>query len=1034
MKSGKNWGSVGHRFLKPQGHFGWKVLLAGLLFSFFSAHVSGQPGRNYPRFRRFGIQEGLSTSAVTRIVQDKEGKIWIGTHDGLNCLYGNYFETFFQDRKSDKGLSQSAISDLAIDRNGFMWIACYGGGINRMNPITRQFVPVPEKIRSIPWKQANCIAEDPQGNIWMGFYEGLLVYNPVRETLTRIENVPGFPAGFPVLKLAFDQKGHAFAATPFDGIGVFSIDQASFLSRIPLTAFGSGGSGVEFFHQLLSGKDQVLACSQAGLFEIAQGQNGPQVSKPLPQVTSECQAYLRDAQGRTWLAFASGKLDIFERSGQPLLPLTLDSRQFPGGRINELFQDRWGGIWVGSTEGLSYSHPQLGKFQSWSFDDKRLASCPKIVWSVFTEDDQNFLLGSDNGFFRFDAASGSLKAIPFSPPFENAIVYSQVRTRKGSLLLGTSDGLFEWTGQGSPLHKCPQVNGLVSSILELGDGNLLVGCYDEQGIFLLNEKLEVLDRYVHEKGKESLLNNSINTLIKGEEGGVWIGTDQGISGFFPRTGKFDNSLWERIKKGRNISSLVYGLVDLPDQFWIGTYGSGILVVDKKTLEISEIGIAEGLPNESVYQLREVDGHIWASTNQGLCQIMLPGKKVQVFTEGDGLQSREFNHYASFQNPRSGRTYFGGLYGFDEVSQVVPPENRTPPRMVLSSTRQLTNQGDVQLPYPDSARVWKLDHDRNNLELEFSALNYLMPEKNQYAYSLNHADKIQLGTKNKITLLNLRPGEYTLEIFGSNNDGVWSVKPLELRFEVSPPFWQTWWFRSLVVFTAGLLLFWIVRLYLRSRLREQTLALERMEAVRKERNRISAEMHDDLGAGITSIKMMTELLQLRYGNLPGPELEKIARRSDELVENLNTIVWALNDRNDRVDHMLAYFRSYITSRFEEVPIQLSIEMQLSPEAAVKEISGENRRHLFLVVKESIHNLMKHSEASQANVLLKATAGSLLFRIADNGKGFRGEETIMGNGLKNLRERARALGGSIRFLNENGFVTELEVPLYNERVIA
>lgn len=988
---------------------------------------------NYPRFRHFGNQDGLSTSAVTRIVQDKEGKIWIGTHDGLNCLYGDYFETFFQDRKTGKGLSQSAISDLTVDQNGLLWIATYGGGINRMDPISRQFLPLPPQLRSIPWKQANCVAEDPQGNIWMGFYEGLLVYRPSDGKVIRMEKVPGFSGGFPVLKLAFDRQGHAFAATPFQGLAVFSTQPIRLLERVPVQAFGSGGSGLEFFHQLISGKDHVVACSQAGLFELSLNSGRARVEKSQPEVNTECLAYLRDAQARTWVAFPTGKLEIHEKEARQIVPLAFDSRLFPGGRVNELFQDRWGGIWVGSTEGLSYSHPQLGKFPSWSFDDKRLTHCPKIVWSIFTEDDRHFLLGSESGLFRFDSQIGSLSSVSFPPAYVNAIVYSSIRTRSGRLLLGTSDGLFELKNQ-EPIHLCPAITGLVSTILELGDGSLLVGCYDEQGIYLLDRNLNLVRHFLHEKGKESLINNSINTLIKGEEGGVWIGTDLGLSGFFPKTGKFDNSLWERIQKGRNTSSLVYALLDLPDQFWIGTYGSGILMVDKRTLEVKEIGLAEGLPNESVYQLREVDGHVWASTNQGLCRILLPSFKVQVFTEGDGLQSREYNHYASFQNLESGRTYFGGLYGFDEVSRLSPPDNHIPPRMVLSSARLLTNTGNVRLPHPDSGSVWTLSHDRNNLELEFSALNYLMPEKNQYAYSLNHSSRISLGTKNKITLLNLRPGDYTLEIFGSNNDGIWSVKPLQIRFEIQAPLWQTLWFRALAVFSLGLLLFWIVRLYLRSRLREQTLALERMEAVRKERNRISAEMHDDLGAGITSIKMMTELLQLRYGNLPGPELEKIARRSDELVENLNTIVWALNDRNDRIDHMLAYFRSYIRSRFEEFPMAISIEMDLHPDTGTREINGENRRHLFLIVKESLHNLMKHSGATEVRVLLRADVKGLFIRIADNGVGFSGEDSVLGNGLKNLRERARALGGTIRFLNENGFVTELEVPLYNERVIA
>jgi signal transduction histidine kinase len=227
---------------------------------------------------------------------------------------------------------------------------------------------------------------------------------------------------------------------------------------------------------------------------------------------------------------------------------------------------------------------------------------------------------------------------------------------------------------------------------------------------------------------------------------------------------------------------------------------------------------------------------------------------------------------------------------------------------------------------------------------------------------------------------------------------------------------------------------IFRLYLKARLRDQTLVFEKKEAVRLERNRISAEMHDDLGSGLTSIKMLSELLKLRTGQQPPPELQKIAIRSDELVESLNTIVWALNDRNDQLEPMVAYLRSFIRAQFEEHHMELQMEARVSPELAQWEIHGELRRNIFLIVKESIHNIFKHSGADLAKVRIVANSDTLDIWLEDNGKGRNKEESeIIGNGLKNMKERALAVGGIISFTSEAGFRTHFHLPLYNVRVI-
>jgi hypothetical protein len=335
--------------------------------------------------------------------------------------------------------------------------------------------------------------------------------------------------------------------------------------------------------------------------------------------------------------------------------------------------------------------------------------------------------------------------------------------------------------------------------------------------------------------------------------------------------------------------------------------------------------------------------------------------------------------------------------------------------------------------------WLFEHDEQNLEIEFAALNYLMPEKNAFAYELTGAGekRIPLGSKNKITLVNLQPGTYVLRIFGSNNESTWSKQALQIGFTVKPPFWGTWWFRLLTGLLVLSIIILIFNLYLKARLREQTLDFEKKAAVRKERSRISAEMHDDLGSGLTSIKMLSELMNIRKGNMSGLELQKIAQRSDEMVESLNTIVWALNDRNDRLEHVIAYLRSYISSAFEDSNIALDLEVNTENAIRGLEIHGEMRRNIFLILKESINNIFKHSGASRAIIRINAASTGLSMEIIDNGKGIDPEKTSStGNGLRNLQTRATNLGGKISFENNiaGGLNVSFNMPDYNESAIA
>lgn len=995
-----------------------------------------------PRFRHFGIKDGLSTSSVTALCQDKEGKIWIGTHDGLNCFYGTFFKRFYQDRKSKEGLNQSAISDLVCSADGDLWIATYGGGLSRMDPVSQQYKPLPKAFESFNWKLSNCIKEDPSGRLWFGFYEGLAVYNPADGSLQKFSSLPGQgKKTLSVISIGFDRSGSAIITTPFDGLAVFAIskesNQIAFREHVPQAQFSLQQKGIAYFNKIFNYRDQLFICSQEGIWVATFQGEKLKLKKEQNLPESETTALETDAEGNFWIGNQAEGLSYYRKSSKGFEEQPWKFNDQPEGKVSVLLKDNRGGMWVGHASGLSYSHQQLAKFKSFTLFPLGTRSKLAITWSVFSEDDHHFLVGTELGLLFFDAETQQIKEISFAKEVGNEIIYSFLKTKDGNLFAGGSKGLYQILGYPSDprIQKVlPQVVGMISALAQLPDGRILAGTYDERGFYLFSPSAASFLNFRHSKNNEnSLCNNSINCFAPEPSGKIWIGTDQGLSLFDPEKFRFDNSLWERRPHPEKNSQLIYGVADMGSELWIATFGSGILIYTKATGTWKQLGLDEGLSNEAVYQIQPHGELMWASTNRGLCQIHLKTKKIAVFSEGDGLQSDEFNHFASFKNPTSGRIYFGGLYGFDEVSTFLESRNVNSPKVVFSSARLLSDRPNADLPI--GAALWKLKPGERNLEVEFAALNYLMPEKNTYAYEIEPGSgQIPLGSKSKLSLVNLQPGRYKLKIYGRNNEGLWSREPLVQELEVMPYFWETFWFRAIIIFLLLLGLVLILTFYYKSRLKQQRLELERLQAIRTERTRISAEMHDDLGSGLTSIRMMSELLQLKGLNKQVPEVDKISRRAEQLVDNLNTIVWALNERNDHLDATIAYIRAYSLNYLEENGINIRFESILDEAATRKEIKGEVRRNLYLIVKEALHNLVKHAQATEVIMVFEAMGDRLKLTIKDNGKGADLNSKSLGNGLRNMKERAEVMGGQIRYSSEGGFSLELNIPLYNKSGIA
>jgi signal transduction histidine kinase len=292
------------------------------------------------------------------------------------------------------------------------------------------------------------------------------------------------------------------------------------------------------------------------------------------------------------------------------------------------------------------------------------------------------------------------------------------------------------------------------------------------------------------------------------------------------------------------------------------------------------------------------------------------------------------------------------------------------------------------------------------------LNFVHPEKNQYAYKLEGFDKdwVYSGSAHIATYTHLNPGKYVFKVKGSNNDGVWNEAGAMVRIVISPPFWTTWWFRifgfiALLISVGG-----SVRYVEMRKLKRQIEKLEREGAMERERMRISQDMHDEVGAGLSEIGILSELAKKDIRNPDELDIymQRISDTSREIIASIGEIIWAINPKNDLLDDLVAYLRHYTTRYLGTTAMKVEFDIpETIPDFS---LSAEARRNMFLVLKEALHNIVTHSEATAVFIQVSFTKQHVNMLIQDNGKGFSaGDTSRFGNGLHNMEKRMKSIRG-------------------------
>jgi signal transduction histidine kinase len=426
-------------------------------------------------------------------------------------------------------------------------------------------------------------------------------------------------------------------------------------------------------------------------------------------------------------------------------------------------------------------------------------------------------------------------------------------------------------------------------------------------------------------------------------------------------------------------------------------------------------------------LRDQDADfIWISTNNGLARLNTQTQSFTTYTEEDNIQNKEFNTGA-FLTLSDGRIVFGGIGGFNIIDTEKLSVNKKKPAVQLTGIR-LFNEPYVS----DTSSVFKkqlvLSYNQNFLSFEFAALDYEKPKQNVYAYKMEGVDEqwVEAGNRTFADYPNLEPGSYAFRVKAANSYGAWNEDGIRLSVNITPPWWQTWWFRSL----AGVSLFMMMAAGIRHisqrRLREQIRKMEVENKLRNERERISRDLHDHVGAQLANIISGLSLVE-KYNEKKNTErsaelMNSLRGDANVTIKQLRETIWALNQSSLNIEAFVDHLKTYFKSQSA-----LSDKLQVNYHQNIDEdltLSSTQALNVFRIIQEAAQNTLKYAEADNINIYFSKNNGMITVRIKDDGK-FRenGQSLNGGYGFGNMKKRAEELDGSLEVNTENG--TEIKL---------
>jgi len=972
-------------------------------------------------FRHLNRASGLPVDAVTCLAQDSTGFIWMGSREGLFRYDGFGFKSFYHQPGNSNTIPNNVISKICIDREGLLWVGTDEGLIVMKNngellrvftsETDRQFSKETEKIRDIHLS----------GDLmWVTTSDGLLSISKMQDHSFRVQTHN--------LKKEFNFSLNAFGRFIIDGekklwictnSGLIIFDpeknSMSHASNNPLSLKLLDDHAVFNNVYFDKKKNKVYYTTWEPSEKIYDFQsnkvttvyNGKGTAHPnYDWLTSD---YLEDNHGTLWIGSGKGIKMITGTNEQVIEYRAGNSYGLADHIVVAMLMDKEENLWVATSTGISITRPYKQSLVNLSVNSAEKFAFAKWNVNTIIPVDSNTVLIGGNGIYRTDASFQVQEHYYFgTSDYDWTWTYYRlgdsilISTQKGNLLYHVSSKKLEKL-TAPPFDKFFPIFSFASG----NNGSIWMSRYYND-FLRFDPKTKKHKQYSLTQLGEPY---TVLKLTENSDHTIWLLSSlSGILKFDPASEKITDRLPLNQKNGLLDTHIIFAL-EFGEELLIGYMSHGISVYNKRTKTFQHFSHANGLASNSVMDILKTDDHTaWIATRNGISRFDLITKTFLTYGFENGILQNDFSCITQLADGRLAAGSKGMVY-------FSPDQIKTAQQVRDPMITSINVYGDnIPVDSSNGSQPIHIAYDKNYFSVEYLSIQYTNNQQIEYAYKLEGFDKnwINAGNRRFVSYSNLPGGNYTLKLRARLPGTNWVETSTAMSIRVATPFFRKWWFVPLCALVFLALAYALFRYRVR-----QLVKVEKM------RQSISSDLHDEVGASLTSISIFSEMARKSLASQATADnyLKRIGERSRDSIEKMGDIIWSINPDHDSMQQLLERMKTFVNETVEGKDV--AIHWQQSEVIQSLKLEMVQRKNFYLIFKEAFINAVKYAQAKKIFIEFSVQHNKVFLKIRDDGKGFSDEAIRPGNGIKNIKHRATQLGGKAIITSNPGEGTSIAV---------